>query len=47
MAAPVQRHAHAVALGVGLLVAGCWVLYRTYDGSGRRKPWFLGPFVPF
>ena len=41
------RHTRAVLLGLGLVGAGFWVLYRTYDGSGRPKPRLLGPFLPW
>jgi len=47
MGRPVSKHGQAVTVGLALVVAGFWVLYRTYDGSGRPKPRVLGPFLPW
>jgi len=40
-------HRTGVAVGLALLGAGFVVLHGAYDGSGRRKPWILGPFLPW
>lgn len=37
----------AVVVGVVLLAAGFVVLYDAWDGRGGRKPWFLGPILPW
>lgn len=37
----------AVVVGAALLVAGFVVLYDAWDGRGGRKPWFLGPILPW
>jgi len=37
----------AVAVGGALVAAGFVVLYDAWDGRGRRKPWFLGPILPW
>ena len=43
----IRRQATAVAVGGVLVLAGFFVLYDAYDGRGRRKPWALGPFLPW
>lgn len=37
----------AVAVGGVLVIGGFVVLYDAWDGRGRRKPWFLGPILPW
>lgn len=34
-----------VAAGTGLLIAGSWLLYQGYEGSGRKRP-FWARFLP-
>lgn len=37
----------AVLVGGALLVAGFYVLYDAWEGRGGRKPWLLGPILPW
>jgi hypothetical protein len=37
----------AVVVGVALTVAGFAMLYDAWEGRGGRKPWFLGPILPW
>lgn len=39
------RHRQQVATGAALILAGSWVLYQAYEGSGRRRP-FWARFIP-
>jgi hypothetical protein len=35
------NHQQCVMTGAALIAAGSWLLYRTYDGSGRRRPFWV------
>lgn len=35
-----MSHPQQVLAGATLIVAGSWVLYQAYEGSGRRRPWW-------
>lgn len=35
-----MSHQQEVLAGAALIVAGSWVLYQAYEGSGRRRPWW-------
>ncbi len=37
----------AVIVGGALVAAGFVVLYDAWDGRGGKKPWFLGPVLPW
>lgn len=48
MQRPLFRSAAAAKVtGAVLVVAGFVCLYDAYDGRGGKKPWFLGPFLPW
>ena len=48
MARPLIRdHRTAVIVGGVLVLAGFAVLYDAWEGRGRRKPWLLGPILPW
>jgi hypothetical protein len=36
-----MTHQQHVLAGATLIAAGSWLLYRTYDASGRRRPFVL------
>lgn len=36
-----------IGLGALAVVVGFCLLYDAWDGRGARRPWFLGPFLPF
>lgn len=36
-----SSHQQKVATGAALIVAGSWVLWQAYEGSGRRRPFAL------
>ena len=43
----IQDQSTAVVIGLGLVGAGFIVLHDAWDGRGGRKPWWLGPFLPW
>lgn len=36
-----------VAVGAAAVLVGFVLLYDAWDGRGGRKPWFLGPILPW
>jgi hypothetical protein len=43
----IRDHDTAVVVGAALALAGFLVLYGAWEGRGAKKPWFLGPFLPW
>jgi hypothetical protein len=43
----IAKQRTAVALGAALMVAGFVILHDAWEGRGGRKPWFLGPILPW
>jgi len=33
--------------GVALTGAGLYLIWQCYEGSGRKKPWWTGPLLPW
>lgn len=40
----IRDHRTAVAVGLGLLIAGLAVLYDAYEGRGRARPFWMRLF---
>jgi hypothetical protein len=45
--APVQDRRTCIAIGWTLTLAGFWFLWSAYEGRGGKKPWLLGPILPW
>lgn len=43
----IQDQGTAVTVGLALVGAGFYVLYDAWDGRGGKKPWYLGPILPW
>lgn len=43
----IRNQTTAVVVGLALLASGFVVLYDAWDGRGGRKPWLLGPILPW
>lgn len=35
-----MSHQHKVIAGAAAIAAGSWILYQTYEGSGRKRPFW-------
>lgn len=43
----IPSQAVAIGLGVAFVGLGFVLLYDAFEGRGLRKPWPLGPFLPW
>lgn len=45
--APVKSRRTTLTLGWVFLLLGFWFLWSAYEGRGGKKPWLLGPILPW
>jgi hypothetical protein len=41
----IQNQGHAIALGIGLFLAGSWCLYDAWERRGAQTPRLFRPFT--